>query len=87
MSDKTIIIDVREDFEFAASHVSGAINLPPELLMQGAHELDGVPKDTKIVVYCRTGARSNVAMNILKSYGFTNVINGINKDHVESRFL
>ena len=81
-----IIIDVREPFEFATGHVKGALNIPPSKLMAGAKKLEGVPKDTEIVLYCRSGSRSGVSANILKSMGYTNIINGINKDHVKARY-
>lgn len=82
-----LIIDVREPFEFEEGHVEGAINIPPNRLMEGAVELNGIDKDTPIIVYCRTGSRSNVAMHILGQLGYTNIRNGINKDQVEARFL
>lgn len=81
-----VIIDVREPDEFVQGHADGAINIPPDKLMVGAHELQGIAKDTKLVVYCKTGSRSNVAMHILRQQGFTNVVNGINKDHVNARY-
>jgi rhodanese-related sulfurtransferase len=81
-----IIIDVREPFEFKTGHVKGAINIPPAKIMAGAKELHDVPKDTEIILYCHSGSRSNVSMNILKNMGFTNLINGINKDHVKARY-
>lgn len=77
-----LIIDVREPYEFATGHVPGALNIPPAELMNGAKELENIPKDTELVLYCRSGARSNTAMHILKQLGFTNLTNGINKDHV-----
>jgi rhodanese-related sulfurtransferase len=83
----TIVIDVREPYEFSDGHVDGAINIPPDRLMHGAQELEGVDKDTPIIVYCRTGSRSNVAMHILSQLGYSNIKNGINKDQVEARFL
>lgn len=79
-----IIVDVREPYEFAQGHVSGALNIPPADLMSGATALDNVPKDTQIILYCRSGSRSNVAMHILQSMGFTNLVNGINQQHVEA---
>lgn len=82
-----VIIDVREPFEFAMGHVEGALNIPPSKLMSGATKLDGVSKDTEIIVYCRSGARSAAAMNILQKLGYTNVKNGINKDHVKAKYL
>lgn len=82
-----LIIDVREPYEYAEGHVGGALNIPPSELMAGAPELADVPKDTKLILYCRSGARSNTAMHILRAQGFTNLVNGINKDHVQARYL
>lgn len=84
---QTMIIDVREPYEYAMSHVSGAINLPPAALMAGAKVLESVPKDTQLVLYCRSGARSNASAHYLKQLGFTNVVNGINQAHVEKNYL
>lgn len=80
---KHVVIDVRDSSAFAHEHVDGAINIPPEKIMSGAEELKDIPKDTPIILYCFTGARSNVAGNILRGYGFTNITNGINKDHTK----
>jgi phage shock protein E len=60
-----LIIDVREPIEFKMGHVKGAINIPPSKLMAGAEKLRDVPKDTELILYCRTGSRSAVSMNIL----------------------
>lgn len=84
---KYVILDVREPYEFEQGHVDGAINIPPARLMNGAKELDATPKDAKILVYCHTGSRSKVAQHILKSQGYTDITNGINKEQVEARFL
>ncbi len=81
-----IIIDVREPEEYAAGHVSGAVNVPPDELLSGPKQLIDVPKNVEIILYCRSGSRSAVAKNILAKLGFTNVINGVNKDRVEARF-
>lgn len=77
-----IIIDVREPAEYALGHVDGAINIPPLEIMSGSEKLSDIPKDTELILYCNSGSRSNVAINILRSQGFTNLSNGINKDHV-----
>jgi rhodanese-related sulfurtransferase len=82
-----IIIDVREPFEFEKDHVQGALNIPPSKLMSGAPELKDVPKDTELVLYCVSGSRSRMSTMILQQQGFTNVINGINKDHVISKYF
>lgn len=82
-----IIIDVREPYEYNMGHVEGAINLPPAALMAGAKVLADVPRDAEIVLYCRSGARSQASMFYLKQLGFTNVTNGINQGHVERNHL
>ena len=81
-----MIIDVREPEEFIKGHVQGAIHVPPSDIMQGAAALKDVAKDTEIILYCVSGSRSNVSKQILESQGFTNVINGINKDQVQSKY-
>ena len=80
-----IIIDTREQFEYQAGHVEGAINIPPATFMTGIipKELEGVSLDTEIILYCRSGSRSNVVGHILRSFGFTHIVNGVNQGHVE----
>jgi len=80
------VIDVREPEEYNSGHVKGAINVTADELLNGSAKVVNLPKDTGIIVYCRTGNRSNIALNILKSLGFTNVTNGISQEHVESKF-
>lgn len=84
MSTETIIIDTREPSEFARSHVEGAINISPADFMSGAFKatLKDIKKDTPIVLYCISGARSNTCSMFLADAGFTNVTNGINEHHV-----
>lgn len=78
-----IIIDTRSSAEFQNGHVEGAINVSPEHFADGLPlQLQTVAKDEQIIVYCLSGARSNVVKLILNGHGFTNVSNGINKDHV-----
>lgn len=84
---KRIIIDVREPFEFSKGHVAGAINIPPAVIMGGLpKELETTPKDTELVLYCLSGSRSRASMHFLRSYGFTNLVNGINKAQVEAKY-
>ncbi len=82
-----IFIDVREKFEYKRGHVQGALNLPPAKLLKGAYELEEIPYDTELVVYCRTGHRSNMAISILSRLGYKNLVNGINKEQVEARYF
>lgn len=81
-----MFIDVREPFEYALGHVKGAVNIPPSKLMAGAKKLEGVPKDTELILYCVSGSRSNVSINILRDMGYTNLVNGINKNQVKAKY-
>ena len=82
-----VIIDTREDFEYKQSHVEGAINISPAKFMAGQipDELASTPKDTEIIVYCRSGQRCNTVGQILRMHGFSNIINGVNEHHVAKR--
>lgn len=87
MTTQRIIVDVREPFEYDSGHVKDAINIPPSELMTGAKKLAGIDKGAEIILYCRTGSRSNVAIQMLRQLGFTHLINGINAGQVEKRYL
>lgn len=66
-----IIIDVRSKAEYDSGHVDGALWLDVERIAAG--QMPDVPKGEEIVLYCRSGARSTTATNIMKAQGFTNV--------------
>lgn len=82
-----LIIDVREPDEYASGHVDDSINIPPSELLAGAQALKDYPKDTPIILYCRSGSRSQVAMNLLQQQGFSNLTNGINQQNVEKNLI
>jgi len=67
------LIDVRTPGEFAAGHLPGASNLPLQELAGRLGELGA--KDSPIVLYCRSGARSASAARSLKTAGFAAVRN------------
>ncbi len=81
-----VIIDVREPDEYSEGHIDGAINIPPDQLLSGAPQLSSIPKDTPLLLYCKSGARSNTASHILQAQGFNNITNGINKERVEAQY-
>jgi rhodanese-related sulfurtransferase len=87
MSEKSVkylVIDTREPFEYAASHVPGAVNISVMDFASGKlpKKLEGVSKDQPLLLYCRSGQRSNTCIMILKQHGFTNLTNGINEGRV-----
>lgn len=81
-----IFIDVREADEFARGHVNGALNIPLSELMNNRTLKQDIPKDSEIIVYCRSGSRSTLAMQLLNKMGYTNVKNGINQVLVEANY-
>lgn len=70
-----VFVDVRTDQEWEAGHVAGAIHIP-HTEMEARHDELEQYEDKQIVVYCRSGRRSGIAMDILESEGFDNVTNG-----------
>lgn len=67
---KLVVLDVRTPEEFAAGHVPGARNIPHDALAARIAELDSA-RDADIVVYCRSGRRSQIAIETLSAKGFT----------------
>lgn len=67
-----LILDVREEAEFAFGHIEGAKSIPMGELVDRMDELD---KEQEIYVICRTGKRSDLAAQKLASNGFTKVYN------------
>ncbi len=61
------IVDVREDYEFAAGHIPEATLIP---LGQLSNRLNEIPKDKTVVAVCRSGNRSGQATEILRQAGF-----------------
>lgn len=68
----TILVDVREQVEFAGGRVSGAKLVPLGEIEKRHQELDHTHT---VYVMCRSGRRSGEAQKRLKSLGFQNVVN------------
>ena len=70
--EEHIILDVREQDEYDAGHIPGAILLPYTEIENKAKDL--LPdKDKQILVYCRSGRRSKIAAEALVKLGYTNI--------------
>ena len=68
------LIDVREQVEWDAGHIPGAVFIPLGQLEQGIAA--AVPdKSTEIIMQCRSGARSGRGTDLLQQLGYTNVVN------------
>lgn len=72
MKREGLILDVREEAEFAFGHIEGAKSIPMGELEARIGELD---KEQEIYVVCRTGKRSDLAAQKLTVHGFTKVFN------------
>lgn len=68
------VIDVRETYEFEDGHYDGAINIPLGQIPQKINEIKAMSQP--VVVYCRSGNRSGMALSILKQAGLQEVYNG-----------
>ncbi|OQA33679.1 MAG: Thiosulfate sulfurtransferase PspE precursor [Betaproteobacteria bacterium ADurb.Bin341] len=70
------IIDVRMPQEFAAGHITGALNIPVERIESAIGEVKGLSKESPILLYCRSGRRSAIARVLLERQGYRNVLDG-----------
>lgn len=73
--ENVVIIDVRTNEEYKEGHIKNSINIPVDNI-----EKINYRKDTKIILYCRSGNRSNQAALKLKNLGYENIydMGGIN---------
>lgn len=69
-----LVVDVRSPEEFSNGHLDNAVNVPHTTIAQNI-ALFGADKAREIVLYCRSGRRSGLALVELKALGFTNVVN------------
>jgi len=67
------LVDVRTPAEYSGGHIDGAVNIP--LNQVESRIADFGERSSPIVLYCRSGARSGKALQILQSKGFTQVHN------------
>lgn len=67
-----VLIDVRELNEYAQSHIPQSVNIPLGTIDTKMEEVI-TNKDSEIIVYCRSGARSKQAAQKLFKLGYKNV--------------
>ncbi len=71
-----ILLDVRTPQEYEEVHLENVLLLPVEELSQQTLNVIGLgqdKKDQEIIIYCRSGARSKIAYDVMKSLGYTNI--------------
>ncbi len=69
---KTLVLDIRDDKEFAAGHVPKARHIPLRDLGKRVEEI-AKWKDKPVLVTCRSGTRAGAACRLLKAAGFAQV--------------
>ena len=68
-SDSVLLVDVRTAEEYAAGHIANAKNIDV-LKFDFKDQVEVLPKDKEIAVYCRSGKRSLMAANTLAKMGY-----------------
>lgn len=79
------LIDVRNKEEHLAFNIGGKL-LPLTELM---YHLDEIPKEREVIIYCKLGVRSQIAIQRLEQKGFTNLVNltgGVNRMKKNNQF-
>ena len=79
-TQEVIILDVREQDEYASGHIPDAILLPVDTIDEETAAAVIPEKESTVLVYCRSGNRSKTASSTLAELGYTNIyeFGGIN---------
>jgi rhodanese-related sulfurtransferase len=81
-----VIVDVRRPYEYEGGRIVGSRNIEMNELAAHAEEL---PRDQPVVLYCRSGNRSGMAVAALREAGFDahNIAGGLEAWSAEGRPL
>ena len=71
---KPLILDVRDEAEFAAGHIQGAKHVPVAELVNRLKEIEKF-KDKPVLVHCQKGMRAKAACSILQAQKFSQLQN------------
>jgi sulfur-carrier protein adenylyltransferase/sulfurtransferase len=71
--DKIFLVDVREPNEHEIVSIPGAVLIPKDQFLSGA-ALERLPQDRKIVLHCKSGARSAECLAVVKNAGFADAV-------------
>jgi len=79
-TQKVVILDVREQHEFDAGHIPGAVLLPVGSINEDTAAAAIPEPDSIVLVYCRSGNRSKTASQALADLGYISIyeFGGIN---------
>jgi molybdopterin/thiamine biosynthesis adenylyltransferase/rhodanese-related sulfurtransferase len=71
--DNIFLVDVREPNEYEIVSIPGATLIPKDQFLTGA-ALERLPQDKRIVLHCKSGARSAEALAVVKNAGFADAV-------------
>ena len=67
------LVDVRNPDEYRSGHASGSVNIP---LSQIPTSLESFKNKKQIIIVCKSGHRSKMAISMLSAQGIQNITNG-----------
>jgi len=71
--DDIFLIDVREPNEYEIVSIPGSVLIPKEQFFNGS-ALERLPQDRRIILHCKSGARSAECLAVVKSAGFSDAV-------------
>jgi adenylyltransferase/sulfurtransferase len=71
--DNIFLVDVREPNEYEIVSIPGATLIPKDQFLTGT-ALEKLPQDKRIVLHCKSGARSAECLAVLKNAGFSDAV-------------
>jgi len=72
-SDDVFLIDVREPNEYEIVSIPGSVLIPKDQFLNGS-ALERLPQDRRIVLHCKSGARSAECLAVVKNAGFSDAV-------------
>jgi len=70
-----LLLDVRESWEYGASHIDAARHVPMGEIPEFIPELKAMGEEQELLIICKSGGRSGRVMDYLVDQGFTSVYN------------
>ena len=71
-----VVIDVRSRLEFWLGHLPGAVCIPVDAIVEGVSKRSDLAPNSRILLYCASGARSAAAARALQAAGYKRVVDG-----------
>ncbi len=71
--EKIFLVDVREPNEYEIVSIPGATLIPKDQFLNGS-ALERLPQDRRIVLHCKSGARSAECLAVVKNAGFSDAV-------------